>query len=484
MALNVEKSRQRIKRSILTGVTPTWRADGDFTDGTWLNTEIRSGELFYNVVDQKLWIGTSTGVQNITASLASVLANGEHTGAHNIIIDTNQVIKSGNGGGQINLDYSGAANNVFISTDNGANTQSFMYMNPNEASFGGTYGFLNITSIGVELITNTGLLKLNGMYNTLQSNDIIVFKDNFSSSLTSSNLNDMPGVIISGRNCTVGASSRNSIFLGVNNTATSAESIISGANNTISSASSSIISGTSNTGAFQRSIVSGSGNNITTLLDSIISGVNNTTTTGPSSSSIISGSNNTSVTCNKSIITGFYNNIGIISNSMVSGTYNTVGNLDSSIITGAYNNMINPGLMYGNINGNGSVILGSNGFSSLGKKTNNATPAILFVNGTGLRFNIPSNSAYRVKLTLIGRNTTSGDCIEYSGNGIIKNVAGTTSLVGSGISMSSNIGDVSLIATAVMVTADNANSALQVQVTGIAATTINWVCGIQYEKVV
>jgi hypothetical protein len=66
MSINRQDSRHRIKRSNLTGVTPTAHtASTDFTDGTWLNTDIREGEFFYNIPDVRLWVGTGTSSREI-----------------------------------------------------------------------------------------------------------------------------------------------------------------------------------------------------------------------------------------------------------------------------------------------------------------------------------------------------------------------------------------------------------------------------------
>lgn len=70
MSIYKADSRHRVKRSILTGVTPTANA-GDFTDGTWLNTDIRPGEFFYNVADERLWIGTNSTPLEITTAVST-----------------------------------------------------------------------------------------------------------------------------------------------------------------------------------------------------------------------------------------------------------------------------------------------------------------------------------------------------------------------------------------------------------------------------
>jgi hypothetical protein len=62
------------------------------------------------------------------SSLSAVLTIGNTTGANDIIVDTTQVIKSGNGGGQIDLDYLGGADAVVITTDNGVGAGAMIAM--------------------------------------------------------------------------------------------------------------------------------------------------------------------------------------------------------------------------------------------------------------------------------------------------------------------------------------------------------------------
>jgi hypothetical protein len=59
----------------------------------------------------------------------------------------------------------------------------------------------------------------------------------------------------------------------------------------------------------------------------------------------------------------------------------------------------------------------------------------------------------------------------------IKNVGGTTSLVGAVEAIGTDIED--NVLTDVVITADNTNDALDISVTGIAAETWRWVCVIE-----
>lgn len=57
MALNIADSRMLIKRSTITGQTPSIPPSADFTDGTWSATDTMIGELFLNIPDHKVWLG-------------------------------------------------------------------------------------------------------------------------------------------------------------------------------------------------------------------------------------------------------------------------------------------------------------------------------------------------------------------------------------------------------------------------------------------
>lgn len=163
--------RQIIKISSVTTSVPTIGPSLDFKDGTWGVNDIYEGELYLNSVDEKLWIGgvaapielglvgggtflpltggtmsgnIEMGVNNVqgTNSDNSINFNGgiylstedvagvafEITDTIlsyvHLTMDTERSIISSNGGGQIDLDYGGAAGNVFISTDGGGYGQA------------------------------------------------------------------------------------------------------------------------------------------------------------------------------------------------------------------------------------------------------------------------------------------------------------------------------------------------------------------------
>ena len=70
MSLKIQNSRQLLKRSTVSGATPTvFTGSTDYTDGTWGVDDIYGGELYLNMVDKKLWFGWEnsggTGVELI-----------------------------------------------------------------------------------------------------------------------------------------------------------------------------------------------------------------------------------------------------------------------------------------------------------------------------------------------------------------------------------------------------------------------------------
>lgn len=68
MGAITQYSKIVIKRSTTTGEQPTIGTTTDHTDGTWSATDIYVGEYFYNVADNRLWIGKLGGVQEISTA--------------------------------------------------------------------------------------------------------------------------------------------------------------------------------------------------------------------------------------------------------------------------------------------------------------------------------------------------------------------------------------------------------------------------------
>jgi hypothetical protein len=115
-----------------------------------------------------------------------------------------------------------------------------------------------------------------------------------------------------------------------------------------------------------------------------------------------------------------------------------------------------------------------------GASTSAAIGELFIGGGVNERFSIPTDTAFRYRLNVIARVPATGDVKEWEALGLIKNVGGTTSIVGS--SLNSTFADASLATASLAVSANNTNDALYVERTGIAATTIKWYGRLEYVK--
>lgn len=111
--------------------------------------------------------------------------------------------------------------------------------------------------------------------------------------------------------------------------------------------------------------------------------------------------------------------------------------------------------------------------------TTNNTPAAASTNGGALTTNngvvLPDNASYYCRIRVLARNTANGDSKSWTCTALIRRGTGAASTVMIGAPViASDFGDASLSAAAVALTANTAVGALDVTVTGIAATNIHW----------
>jgi hypothetical protein len=109
-------------------------------------------------------------------------------------------------------------------------------------------------------------------------------------------------------------------------------------------------------------------------------------------------------------------------------------------------------------------------------KTTNDTPTTLMINGN-VRLTIPSGKVFSFIAQITGIKSDGSAVAKYIREGTIKNVGGTTSLVGSIITVGTDHEDSA--GTDVAITADDTNDALDISVTGIAAETWRWTAVVQ-----
>jgi hypothetical protein len=63
--MNILDARILLKRSTVANDEPTIPASSSHTDGSWINTDIYSGEVFLNTVDQRMYVRTGANIKEI-----------------------------------------------------------------------------------------------------------------------------------------------------------------------------------------------------------------------------------------------------------------------------------------------------------------------------------------------------------------------------------------------------------------------------------
>lgn len=64
--MNILDARILLKRSTDVGVVPTIPASSSHTDGSWINTDIYSGEVFLNTHNERMFVRTGDNINEIT----------------------------------------------------------------------------------------------------------------------------------------------------------------------------------------------------------------------------------------------------------------------------------------------------------------------------------------------------------------------------------------------------------------------------------
>jgi hypothetical protein len=112
-------------------------------------------------------------------------------------------------------------------------------------------------------------------------------------------------------------------------------------------------------------------------------------------------------------------------------------------------------------------------------QTTDDTQTELFLDGTAQRMAVSTNSTWSFDILVTGR-ASNGNSAGYQIRGVIKNVGGVTSLVGS-LRETSLAEDVPGWDATVVV--DDTHDALTVKVTGAASTSVRWVASIRTVEV-
>lgn len=168
-----------------------------------------------------------------------------------------KVIKSTNGGGQIDLDYLGNADNVAITTDSGVGTETFVILDPT---------YLKIGSVGAITVTGSTDVSLKGNGSGIFTSGTVIGEVIIADVQTISSQND-PGytpapVMLSAKGAQIGVGTNSSALIGGNdnslgNTVTESV-IIGGETHVIHDASTNIV------------MIGGTGNSVQTTANGIV----------------------------------------------------------------------------------------------------------------------------------------------------------------------------------------------------------------------
>lgn len=509
--INRQDSRHRIKRSNLTGVVPTVPTSSDFTDGTWLNTDLRSGELFWNEADNQLFIGATgqafeialvggTGSGN---SLEQTLAIGNSAGTYSIngvkgTLDFNLF------GSSVTLNSGDWLNSPSLLLDPSADTAQVRSSNAGGSILQVGTGSININTSGSTIAVNTTGISLNAVYNGAQITEVVKIGDNRTVPFSTTNSNK-PGIIINSRNSTMGNGAVNSVIIGgLDNTNYGAGNLVTGQNNNVLDGSSQYnILGGALSNIFDstyngsigseidiytstNNLVGGNQISLTFSNYNLVGGSQITIDSSPGN--IIGGGVLDIVNTYTSIIGGQSITANTISNSLVVGQAHTLTSMDASILGGlgltmssqSYMNTI--GFVYNNVAGSyGSIV-------SYIQTTGSGPTGVATLNN----LKIPTDTAYIVEVLGLAVVEVAGGLSGaivgdmrtiYTTTPIyIKNVAGTTTVSGAALSQG---GDAF---SAILGSYSATSNELQFLVTpaiatGVSPDTINWAFRVNYTQV-
>lgn len=210
-----------------------------------------------------------------------------------------------------------------------------------------------------------------------------------------------------------------------------------------------------------------------------------------------SGSYNTQINCQTSPFTtsGSFNTMIGGASTTISGTASSNLVVGSSHLVDGASNSCSVFGYYGATRGVAGAIVHAYGIRAaagdsqrrvmvLRGTTTNATPlALTALGGTASaanQINFPTSTtcAIKVKGQLTGIIRSTGAVVGYDFSAMVKQVTSTVSVVGTP-TVTQQAADASLTGVVLAINADNTLKCVQVLVTGIAATTIDWVASIE-----
>jgi hypothetical protein len=113
----------------------------------------------------------------------------------------------------------------------------------------------------------------------------------------------------------------------------------------------------------------------------------------------------------------------------------------------------------------------------LARQTTDATPTNVFLNGSDATLTIASGKALFATVNIAGIKSDGSTGAHYIRKVAIKNVGGTTALIGTVSTIGTDVEDDA--GYDVTITADDTNDALDIKVTGKTSETLRWVTHVQ-----
>jgi hypothetical protein len=156
--------------------------------------------------------GGPTGGIGSTPSLSDVMSISNIANSP-LIMGTSTSILSSNGGGRIDLDYSGASNSILLSSDNGSQLQGRLYLTSTEGTFGFNDTFIKTTDndIAFRVDNIQQFLIRNNSTASVVSNGLDKYGSIISSKLSEIEAGVINSVVIGGQGLT--ASSNDTVYI-------------------------------------------------------------------------------------------------------------------------------------------------------------------------------------------------------------------------------------------------------------------------------
>jgi hypothetical protein len=224
--------------------------------------------------------------------------------------------------------------------------------------------------------------------------------------------------------------------------------------------------------------------------DAIVVGGSSNNSTGSDSPIIVGGSENTASGQNGATVVGGYKNqasgqfssfVGAGGHYSGSNVGNTASGSFSAVLCGTGALADRFGMQAhcsGSFSGTTSGDAQRANFVMRNKTTTNSAVE-LFLDGSATRLTIPSGKYLTGTINIAGIKSDGATAARYIRQFSIKNVAATTSLVGTVDTVGTDIAN----STTISITADDTNDALKVEVTGITSETWRWVAAVDVVEV-